>query len=76
MPQTANLLMVMNVAILVLWPLLAVSALISLRKEKKSMSAGVIAGWVVVILLIPILGALSFFMVGKPINTKANLLRR
>jgi len=74
MTQTANLLMVMNVAILVLWPLLAISALVGLRKEKKNLSAGVIVGWVVVILLIPVVGSLSFFMVGR--SSKVSLLRR
>jgi hypothetical protein len=67
--------MVMNVVILALWPLLAVSALVSLIREKKNMSPGAIVGWVAVILLIPVVGALSFFVVGKPIN-KVSLLRR
>ncbi len=69
MTQIGNLLMVMNVVILVLWLLLGVVALFRLRSVEMSDVARV--GWTAVILIIPVLGAISFFLVGKPANSKA-----
>ncbi len=69
MTQMGNLLMVMNVVILALWPLLGVVALFRLRSVEMSDVARV--GWAAVILVIPVLGAIAFFLVGKPANGKA-----
>ncbi len=69
MTQIGNLLMVMNVVILALWPLLSIAALFRLRSVEMSDVARV--GWAAVILVIPVLGAIAFFLVGKPANGKA-----
>ena len=55
------LLQVLNFVLLVAWIVLAIWALWRLRKEEMSDTAQVI--WTVVILLIPILGAVAFFIV-------------
>jgi hypothetical protein len=55
------LLQVLNFVLLVAWIVLAIWALWRLRKEEISDTAQVI--WTVVILLIPILGAVAFFIV-------------
>jgi len=51
----------LNITLLIAWILLAIWALWRLRKEEMSDTAQVI--WTVVILLIPILGAVAFFIV-------------
>jgi hypothetical protein len=58
---TLLLLQILNIALLVAWIALAIWALWRLRKEEMSDTAQVI--WTVVILLIPILGAVAFFIV-------------
>ena len=58
---TLMLLQILNMALLVAWIVLAIWALWRLRKEEMSDTAQVI--WTVVILLIPILGAVAFFIV-------------
>ena len=58
---TLMLLQMLNMALLVAWILLALWALWRLRKEEMSDTAQAI--WTVVILLIPILGAVAFFIV-------------
>jgi hypothetical protein len=58
---TLMLLQILNMALLVAWIVLAIWALWRLRKEEISDTAQVI--WAVVILLIPILGAVTFFIV-------------
>ena len=58
---TLMLLQTLNMALLVAWIVLAIWALWRLRKEEMSDTAQVI--WTVVILLIPILGAVAFFIV-------------
>jgi hypothetical protein len=58
---TLLLLQILNIALLIAWILLALWALWRLRKEEISDTAQVI--WTVIILLIPILGAVAFFIV-------------
>lgn len=55
------LLQLLNVALLVTWILLALLALVRLRKEQLQDAVEIV--WVLIILLIPILGALAFFIV-------------
>lgn len=50
-----------NIVLLVSWILLAILALLRLPKEQ--LPAGVEIVWVLVILLIPVFGALAFFIV-------------
>lgn len=52
---------ILNVALLVAWILLAILALFRLRKEELRAEVEII--WVIVILLIPVFGALAFFIV-------------
>lgn len=52
---------ILNVALLTAWVIFALWALFRLRKEELQDVAQVI--WTAVILLIPILGALAFFIV-------------
>ena len=52
---------ILNVALLLAWIGLAILALFRLRKEELADTAQVI--WTVIILLIPIFGALAFFIV-------------
>jgi len=58
---TLLLLQILNIALLIGWILLALWALWRLRKEEMSDTAQAV--WTVVILLIPILGAVAFFIV-------------
>ena len=58
---TLLLFQILNIALLIAWILLALWALWRLRKEEVSDAAQVI--WTVIILLIPILGAVAFFIV-------------
>ena len=52
---------ILNIALLVTWITLAILALFRLRKEELRAEVEIV--WVIVILLIPVLGALAFFIV-------------
>ena len=52
---------ILNITLLVTWITLDILALFRLRKEELRAEVEIV--WVIVILLIPILGALAFFIV-------------
>ncbi len=64
--MTVWALQIVNFLILAGWPVLAIVALMRLRHCRLDDTARVL--WVIVILLIPLLGAVAFFIVrpGKP----------
>jgi cytochrome bd-type quinol oxidase subunit 2 len=60
----ANLLatiQIMNIAILVLWPILSLLALFKIRSRYHSSWSQI--AWTLIVLVVPILGALAFFIV-------------
>ena len=50
-----------NIALLLLWVVLSLFALFQLRS--RNLSSGLKLGWTLIILLLPVIGALSFFIV-------------
>jgi hypothetical protein len=64
--RTVWALQIVNFLILAGWPVLAIVALTRLRRCRLDDTARVL--WVIVILLIPLMGAVAFFVVrpGKP----------
>jgi len=59
----AQIINIILVAMLLLWPILSLIALFSLRKKPLSVETKTI--WVLIILLIPVLGALAYYII-KP----------
>jgi len=55
------LLQLVHFALVVGWPLLAIAALIALRRS--GLSGLMLLGWTVLVIAIPILGALAFLIV-------------
>jgi uncharacterized ion transporter superfamily protein YfcC len=55
-----------NIAILVLWPTLSIIALLKLR-VKESFTDWVRIAWTLIIIVVPILGAISF-LIATPAN--------
>ena len=51
-----------NVVLLLLWLVLSLVALFGLRR-RQTLSPGIQIGWALIILLIPIFGAIAFFIV-------------
>lgn len=50
-----------NIALLILWVVLSLFALFQLRN--RNLSSGLKLGWTLIILLLPVIGTLSFFIV-------------
>lgn len=50
-----------NIALLILWVVLSLLALFQLRG--RNLSSGLKLGWTLIILILPVIGALSFFIV-------------
>ena len=50
-----------NIALLILWVILSLFALFQLRG--RNLSSGLKLGWTLIILLLPVIGALAFFIV-------------
>jgi hypothetical protein len=58
-----------NIAILVLWPILSIIALFKLRSNE-SFTDWIRITWVLIIIVVPILGAISFLIVRPAKQTK------
>ncbi len=52
---------IINIALLILWPVLSLLALTQVRRKRLADWQQI--AWVIIILIIPILGALAFFVV-------------
>ena len=50
-----------NIALLILWVVLSLFALFQLRN--RNLSSGLKLGWTLIILLLPVIGAVAFFIV-------------
>ncbi len=50
-----------NIILLILWPLLSILALLQIRKRR--LTEWLQIAWTLIVLIIPILGAIAFFIV-------------
>ena len=58
---TASIVMMVNLLILIAWPVLSIIGLVSLRKRRLPPTATAI--WALVIIVIPLLGAIGYWIV-------------
>ncbi len=64
-----TLIQLANIAILVLWPILSIIALLKLRSNE-SFTDWIRIAWVLIIIVVPILGATSFLIARPTKQTK------
>lgn len=65
-----TLIQLVNITILVLWPILSIIALLKLRSNE-SFTDWIRIAWVLIIIVVPILGATSFLITTPATQTKS-----
>lgn len=62
--EILSIVQIINIALLILWPTLSLLALVQVRQ--KHLEAWHQIAWTLIILIVPVLGAIAFFVVGAP----------